>query len=297
MRYRPLPVRHPDDVAHPEPFLRFEHVHRDRLHCYLVRAEEADLPDPMWPGLWEQDYSDDPGLNPWCRHAINNNDGEALAVWRALAWELTAGRSRFAIPAYYRDEAAHLLCMNREAVQLVRWEYEVDVEQPEWLTADIGFVPARACVPLRPASDPWQRDHVGFAGLFELVSYRHLTDLALAVAGDAASEITLFALRDPGRAHFLASALNQAHRPHLADILQPSDIFVDLAVVHDRGAGAASYLTVKTPEATDEVAQLADHFTRAFRRYANRTSQIRTFDEFHTAIDDLLTPPRTTDIC
>jgi hypothetical protein len=50
---------------------------------------------------------------------------------------------------------------------------------------------------LRPAPDPWQRDHAGFAGLFDLASDRHLTDLALAVAGDATAEITLFALRDP----------------------------------------------------------------------------------------------------
>lgn len=251
------------------------------------------MPGPMWPGLWEQDYSDDADLNPWCRYAINNGDGEALAVWRALTWELTAGRSRFAIPAYYRHEAARLRGMNDEAVRLVRWEYEVDVEQPEWFIADIGFVPARACVPLQPAPDPWQREHAGFAGLFNLASFRHLTDLALAVAGDATSEITVFALQDPGRSRLLASTLNQAQRPDLAEILQPGDIFVDLAVVHDLGAGAASYLTVKTPEAADEVGHLSEHFSQAFRRYASRVSQIHTFDEFHSSIDDLLAPPRS----
>jgi hypothetical protein len=211
-------------VTDLERFLRFEHEYRDGLHSYVIRADETDLPGPAWPGLWELDYPEEPDLNPWHRHAINNSDGEALAVWRALAWELTAGRSRFAIPAYYRDEAARFLGVDREAVRLVRWEYEVDVEQPEWLTADVGFVPARSCVPLRPAPDPWQWDHAGFAGLFELASFRHLTDLDLAVAGDASSELTLFALRDPGRADFLAAALNQADRPFLADILQPGDI-------------------------------------------------------------------------
>ncbi|MCZ7423623.1 hypothetical protein O7605_29365 [Verrucosispora sp. WMMA2121] len=205
-------------MTDPELFLRFAHGRRDGLHCYVARADEADMPGPMWPGLWEQDYSDDVDLNPWCRYAINNDDGEALAVWRALAWELTAGRSRSAVPAYYRDEAAQLRGMNREAVQLVRWEYEVDVEQADWLTADIGFVPARACVPLRPMLDPWQREHAGFAGLFNVTSFRHLTDLALAVAGDATSEITLFALHDPGRANVLAATLNQAHRPDLTKI-------------------------------------------------------------------------------
>jgi hypothetical protein len=273
-----------------EPFLRFEHEYREGLHCYVVRAEETGLPDPVWQGLWEQEYSDDADQNPWFRHAINNNDGEALAVWRALAWALTIGRSRFAIPAYYRDETAQRLGMTREAVRLVRWEYEVDVKEPEWLSADTGFVPARACIPLRPAPDPWQRDHAGFAGLFELQSFRHLTDLALAVGLDATSEITMFALRDPGRARSLASTLDRAHRPALTDILQPGDIFLDLAVIHDLGAGAASYFTVKTPEAIDEVDQLAERFSEAFRCYANRAGEIRTFGEFHTAIDDLLVP-------
>nr|WP_230582377.1 hypothetical protein [Salinispora tropica] len=277
-------------MADPEPFLRFAHKRRDGLHCYVVRADKADMPGPLWPGLWEQEYSDDADLNPWRRYVVNNNDGEALAVWRALAWEFTAGLSRFVIPTYYRDEAAQLQGIDRAAVQLVRWEYEVDLEQPEWLTADIGFVPARACVPLLP--DPWQREHAGFAGLFPVASFRHLTDLALAVAGDATSEITIFALQDPDRASMLASALNQAHHPELAEILHPGDILVDVAVVHDLGAGPASYLTIKTPEATDEVGHLAAHFSEAFRRYATQASQIRTFDEFHDAIDHLLAPPR-----
>ncbi|GIF02156.1 hypothetical protein [Paractinoplanes rishiriensis] len=278
-------------MAYLESFLRFEHVYREGLHCYVVRAEVADLLTPIWRGLWKQDYSDDANLNPWYRHAINNNDGEALAVWRALTWALTTGRSRFAIPNYYRDETARLLGIERESVQLVRWEYEVNVEEPEWLNADIGFVPARTAVSMRPAPDSWQRDHAAFAGLFELTSFRHLTELALAVGGDATSEISVFALRDPGRARLLASALNRAQRPALAETLQPGDIFIDLAVVHDLGAGVASYLSVKTPEAIDEVDHLAEHYSEAFRCYANRAREIHPFDEFHTAIDDLLTQP------
>ncbi|WP_433788855.1 hypothetical protein [Actinoplanes sp. CA-252034] len=277
-------------MAHLESFLRFEHAYHGGLHCYVVRAGEADVPNPIWRGLWEQEYPDDADQNPWFRHAINNNDGEALAVWRALAWALTRGRSRFAIPAYYRDETAQRLGMTREAVRLVRWEYEVNVEEPDWPAADTGFVLARACVPLRPAPDPWQREHAGFAGLFELLSFRHLTDFALTVSGDASSEITMFALRDPGRARSLASTLDQADRPALTEILQPGDIFLNLAVMHDLGAGAASYFTVKTPEAIDEVDQLAGHFSEAFRRYASRAEEIRTFGEFHTAIDNLLAP-------
>jgi hypothetical protein len=209
----------------------------------------------------------------------------------AFAWALTAGRSRYAIPAYYRDQAAQLLGIDREAVQLVRWEYEVDSERSEWPAADVGFVPGRACVPMRPWSDQWERDHAGFAGLFELDSLDDLTNLHLAVSFDASSELTLFALSDPGRAELLVAALNQDDRPTLADILQPGDIFVDLTVAHD--LGFTSKLTVKAPEIVEEVDQLADHFSQAFRRYLGKLDRIDSFEEFYAAIDDLLAPPHS----
>jgi hypothetical protein len=77
-------------------------------------------------------------------------------VWRAFAWALTASRTRLAIPAYYRDDAAQLLGLDRHAVPLIRWEYDVDVEQPEWTADDDGFASGRARVPLRPAPDAWK---------------------------------------------------------------------------------------------------------------------------------------------
>lgn len=278
-------------MADRERFLTFDHEHRDGLHVYVARPAEAELPGPAWTGLWEQDYPEEPHRNPWRRYAINNNDGEALAVWRAFAWALTANRSRYAIPAYYRDEAAQHLGIDREAVQLVRWEYEVDSEHSEWPAADVGFVPGRASVPMRPWSDQWERDHAGFAGLFKLDSFEDLLNLHLAVSFDASSELTLFALSDQDRAALLVAALNQDDRPDLADILQPGDIFVDLTVAHD--LGFTSKLTVKASEAVEEIDQLADHFSQAFRRYLGKLDRVESFEEFDEAIDDLLAQPGT----
>jgi hypothetical protein len=280
-------------MADPERFLRFEHGYRDGLHFYTVAVDESDLPG-VWPGLQQRDsYPEDPELNPWHRHGINNWYGESLAVWRALAWALTAGRSRYAIPCYLRDEVAQCLGVDRKAMQLVRWEYEVDIELPDWGTADYGFVPARTNGFLRPTEDTWDIDHVGFAGLFEVNSFRQLTDIDRVIAGDTASELTVFALRHPGRGDILATALNQSDRPDLATILEPGEIFVDMAVDRESGAFARSYLTVKAPEVTPQVDQLADHFSQAFRRYLDRVGQIHTLNEFHAAIDDLLAPPHT----
>jgi hypothetical protein len=66
-------------------------------------------------------------------------------------------------------------------------------------------------------------------------------------------------------------------------------------VIRDHGIGWTNYLTVKAPEAIEEVDQLADGFSRAFRRYLERVNQIRTLDEFHAALEDLLTLGRTID--
>ncbi|MBB4743554.1 hypothetical protein BJY16_007013 [Actinoplanes octamycinicus] len=279
-------------MTDPDRFLTFEHGYRDGLHSYTVAVDESDLPVPVWPGLQKRDsYPDDLHLNPWHRHGINNCHGESLAVWRALAWALTEGRSRYAIPCYYRDEVAQCLGVDREAMQLIRWEYEVDVELPDWGTADYGFVPARTNGFLRPAADTWDIDHVGFAGLFEVKSFRRFTDIDRVIAGDNASELTVFALHHSGRRDILVAALNQSDRPRLATLLEPGEIFVDMAVVRESGAGARSYLTVKAPEETRQVDQLAEHFSQAFRRYLDLVGQIQTLNDFHAAIDGLLAPP------
>ncbi|WP_179266470.1 hypothetical protein [Asanoa hainanensis] len=46
-------------MAGPEGFLTLEHQQRDGLRCYVVRADEAGLPGPVWPGLWEQEYPEE----------------------------------------------------------------------------------------------------------------------------------------------------------------------------------------------------------------------------------------------
>ncbi len=273
-------------------FLQFYHEYRDGLHSYIASANDEDLPPPAWPGLWEEQYPAERVDNPYHRWGINNSDGEALAVWRALAWALTGGRRRFAIPTYYRDEAAALLGLDRAATQLIRWEYQIDVEQSEWSDADKGFVPGRACVPIRPEPDPWQRAHRGFAGLFRLTAFEQLTALDQVVGFDASSEITLFGVTDtPERAGSLAAALNSIDRPTLTELLLPGEVFVDLAMVRDRGIGWTSYFAVQTTEPTDDVDRKAQHYRERFGRYHDQLSTIRTFEDFHVAIEQLLDPP------
>ncbi|MFC4069912.1 hypothetical protein [Actinoplanes subglobosus] len=278
-----------------ERFLTFEHGHRDGLHSYTVTVGESDLTGRVWPGLAERgNYPDDPDLNPWHRHAINNQDGEPLAVWRALTWALAEGRSRHVIPSFLRDEVASCLGVDREDMLMVRWEYQVDIELADRGLADYGFVPARTSKLLRSGPDTWDRDHIGFAGLFEVNRFRQLVDIDRVLAGDNASELTVFGLRDPGRRGVLVAALSRDERPELAAVLEPGEIFVDMAVIRESGAGISNHLTVKAPEAIPQVERLADHFSRAFRRYRDRAGRIHTLNDFHAAIDDLLAPPDRT---
>lgn len=277
-----------------QQFLQFTYCQRDDLHTYTIVAGDEETPGPVWPGLY-QPFPEDRHLNPYWRHGINNYDGEALAVWRAVAWAITAGSHRFAIPVYYRDEAAALLGRSG-ATTMVRWEYRVDIEQSDPIVADRGFVPARACITFRPGGDQWQREHQGLAGLFAVRSFSELTALDLAVGNDARSEITLFGLGggSAGAPCFdaLRDALNRRDRPHLAEILRAGEVFVDLTIARDRFVGNTSYLTVKTVEPAHElVFGLADHYRNAYHRYVTRVDQLRSLADFHDAIEDLLTPP------
>jgi hypothetical protein len=140
--------------------------------------------------------------------------------------------------------------------------------------------------------DQWQLDHRGLAGLFTLHDFAALTALDFAVCMDSCSEIALFGLAPGGRrSHQLFDALNQPERPHLAEMLESGEVFVHLAVVRDRFLGWNSYLTVKTLEPTNAVYQLAKHYSIAFARYIDRLDEIRTLDDFHDAMEDLLAPP------
>jgi hypothetical protein len=125
------------------------------------------------------------------RGTVTESTTVAVSLWRALVWALIEGRNRYAIPCYHRDEVAQCLGLDRKATQLVRWEYEVDVELPDWGTADYGF--------LRPAGDTSDIDHVGFAGLFEVNSLQQLIDIDRVIACDNTSELTEFGHHDSGR--------------------------------------------------------------------------------------------------
>jgi hypothetical protein len=269
-------------------FLDFGHEQSGDLHTYHCAVELAG--DVLWPGLFEV-YPEDRLQSPFHRFAINNSDGEALAVWRALAWAVTTGRSRFAIPSYYRDDAARLLSVERADIAMIDWEYEVEAEPGSLSDVDRGFVPARSVAPIQPEPTSWEKAHQAKAGLFELRNSSDLIALALAVGCDASSEITIFGLAGENGPTRLVERLRGKTRPHLQEILNTGDVFVDLAVDHD-GVGR-SHMSIRACEPLPEVEILTAHYRKAFHRYREAVSTIDDFEQFAMAIDQLLAPPAT----
>ncbi len=263
----------------------FEHTQRDDFHQYATSGQVAF--DAVWPGLWELEYPDDLKLNPFLRFGINNGDGEPLAVWRALSWAVTADLVCHAVPNYYGDEAALALGIDPNAVDHVDWDYEIDVAAPEatFEEADRGYVRARHVVPLRPEPTEWERTTRSKARLLPLIRLDELLSLG-PVVSEATSHITLFGLSAADRLPQLLAALRTRRRPKVAKVLDVADVIVEMAVDHD-GFGR-SYLVVRSRRELDHFDGLVQGFEKRFEDYRIRCSGLASFEDFATAIGELL---------
>ncbi|MEO6084653.1 MAG: hypothetical protein ABIQ18_16250 [Umezawaea sp.] len=242
--------------------IRFESERLGGLHRYsYLPGEDVPVDDP-WPGLFEE-WSEDGVLlsrTPMTEYAVNGVNCEEVAVYLGLLWRITEGGHRFAIPTYYRDEATRLL--GRDPL-FVDWEYDVEAGAPDVDARDLGFVPGRACVPFRPEPTPWQREHAGHAGLFDLRAPSDLVALLRATLGDAAAEVTVFAVQDPDR---LVAGLRSGNRPELTDLLQPGDVFADLVIGVDEPY-SDSIIVVSPDDLTARITEVVIHAERRIAEY------------------------------
>jgi len=275
----------------PDRLLDLRHTLDAGIHTYSCSADLAL--DAVWPGLWEQAYPEDEDLNPWLRFGINNGDGEPGAVWRSFAWAITSGTTRYLVPNYYGDASARALGLDPGAVDLVDWEYDVDVAQPaaSFEVADRGFVRARHVVPIRPKPSKWERSTRDKARLFPVEALSDLHRIA-PVVSEATSEITIFALAGPDRHDALLRTLRGSTRPTLSAVLGPGDVLVDIAIEHD-GFGR-SHLSARSAEPLAAINELAAHYGRSFQRYVECIETIETFSEFVEAVEQLTSPPGNT---
>ncbi|MFD6285007.1 hypothetical protein [Streptomyces sp. NPDC060205] len=245
------------------------------VHRYLPGTQTAVT--RHWPGLF-QDWQ--PGPTPFTEYAVNNNNMEEVAVYTGLVWRLTAGLARYAIPAYYRDEAARAL--GREPA-LVDWEYDIEAADPH-AVRDNGFVQGRSTA-VPGWSDP--RKDAQRAGLFGLSTPRDLIRLLHAVLLDASCEITVFAVA-PGQARLkdLVAALSGASRPSLPSVIRDEDVFVDLTI----GSDIDYYDAITVASHTDlqpRLDALANDFARRIEVYENRVNTLPDVEAFLGALRDL----------
>ncbi|MET7304127.1 hypothetical protein [Embleya sp. NPDC005575] len=263
--------------------IRFEAVQRHGIRVFHYLPGDDVVVSRHWPGLFEEWPE---GRTPFSEWAVNNNNMEEVAVYVGLVWRLTAGLARYAIPTYYRDDAARTL--GREPT-LVDWEYEVDAEQVTAESRDNGFVPGSSDVRFRRGPTGWEVERVGRAGagLFPLATPRDLVSALHAVVFDASSEITVFAV-SPGAERFerLTAALRGPVRPALADVLGDDGIFVDLTIGSDVGNYDSVIVASQTDLRSLPTALAAD-CTKRVESYEQRLDELRSVPDFLRAMPAL----------
>jgi hypothetical protein len=187
-----------------------------------------------------------------------------------LLWHLSAGRHRYAIPAYYRDQAARLLDQDP---RFIAWEYEVNAECEDPVERDVGFIPARAATSIPPLA--YERDHRAQAGLFTIETFEDLVSVTVATLGDASAEVTLLAVLAEDGLDQVLNQLRGRRPPRLEQVLEPGDRFFDLTIGVDLGYWD-SLIVASKDDLSAEVAAAARRFERAVEHYESRVDQTTT---------------------
>jgi hypothetical protein len=279
--------------------MAFAKTFEDGLHTYRYMSEEGPF-ERSWAGL----HGDWPksGPTPFSEWAVNNNNREELALYLGLIWRLTEGLKRYAVPRF--DRSAGMYAAG-EPYALVDWEYEIDDEADGAPGRVVGFCPARSSVRIAPFAGPWQRENEARAALFETEGFGILKDLVRGLLADATGQLNLYALAEPvtresflaamkarspvplSRGSELASALSGSRPPRMAELLRPSEIYVDLTVGVDNGY--ADVIIVQTlVEIDDSLNALLREYETAVEAYESEIDEIASVDEFNFRLGKLV---------
>lgn len=263
--------------------VRFTFAREGDLPVARVTLSEAELIQPIWPGLYE-DYPADPAVNPIHRFGIHNGTGEALFLWLTIVWGVSHGLERFVCPRWYRGRVAAALKQPRGELPSVMWEYHVDtIEGPEW-SADRGFRPAESQYPLRPDDDPWAIAHRFEAAWFSVETLGDLATVQRCLSADATSEFTLWGLH-AGRAPEVLKRLRGPVRPQVEDLLEEGEIFADVALALDLVGDPRDVLTIRGPRLDVTLPPLVRRAEAAWAEYVEAVDGIADFAGFTAALD------------
>jgi hypothetical protein len=139
-----------------------------------------------------------------------------------LLWHLTADLARYVLPEF--DGVSICERLGRP-YELVRWEYRIEWEKPDWRSRDRGFVEAESQRTLpgsRPGGQPiWER--FGGAALTCASTWPEL--MSVIPIGDQADTLCLFATKPDESAHRRLLDVLQSDRqpPELQTVLATDD--------------------------------------------------------------------------
>lgn len=270
------------------PFV-FEKRTEDDLYVYHYDPRGADLFQETWPGLhtdWPEDRAMDTRIGElgYYRCACH-----VAAVYLGLAWRLSRGLTRFAIPLFrgYDIGRARNVPFDR-----VRWEYELLAEEMVGPTKDNGFVRAQS-----PYSGSWFRNPLrpfhlkprgpNQAALLEVRSFADFFGFYDYLFNDASAEMNLFCLAtDPDRRTALVETLQSKQKPTLAAILEPGELLIDITIAEKLGY-FDSILIKSASDIGPELDELVAWYSRTISDYEARAAHIRDWDEFFSVLEHL----------
>jgi hypothetical protein len=206
--------------------------------------------------------------------------GETSSFLLGAAWRLTEGRRRLAVPAFYRDQVAEAL---GAPFDLVRWEFATD---PAATSADArfpGFERARSCVPIRPSSTDWQRNHASEAGVFEVPTFGDLGRMMAALLGDDSADLSLFGVGSAS-SEPLVARLNTWQRPSLDEVLEGDDILVHVTLSTDEFLFCDSLFVASRWDHRQHLARVTGEVERGIEAYEASAPRLSTVDEFVAAL-------------
>jgi hypothetical protein len=254
----------------------------DLTTARLISDFGRGVVEQHWSGLDEQRIPrDDDDRNPFLRFAVNSNNQEEVAVYLGIAWALTAGTERYAIPTWSRDDVAGHL--RRDDFDLVRWEYAIEPEESSWPDRDRGFVTPGNPLPLRPPPTEWQQEHHDEAGLFGVPDLPGLTAMTAVTLTAAWGDVNLFGLADTARYHRLVELLRTATPPAVGQLLGPSDVLVVITVGVDLGFYDSLY-AVAAGDLRRDWSTIIESFRRRVEAYEATVDSVRSVEQLFAAL-------------
>lgn len=185
-----------------------------------------------------------------------------------LAWALTKDTERYIIPHWNWKQAAEAAGASK--VQHVRWEYRGD-----------GFIEARSWEPTDPPDKPpWTR-RLDYTGTFRVEGLPQLSQVLRKLA-DEGKQMSVFGLRDGSRAADVVQRLGAETRPELADLLEDSEWFIDLAWGYSYQTDQFQIAT--WPSGRPRFEAVIDEFRERIDHFELSTSNIDNLPDYMAAL-------------